>query len=290
MKIKYLSSIVLYVLFAICISSCEKSDISYYNEEDAAVRFPTRNNDFSDIFFGYNQLDRIFYTSYSFLDAGTSDEEAIVYEIPVMLIGNISNKSRNISYTINPETSTAPEECYEIIEAVIPANEYIGHIRIKLYNTEELEDITYILTLSLDNSDELSAGPKEYITSQLSWNNQIPSPPNTSYMRTYNMIIAGETNFLSTSNNSYSNRALRVIVDALSWTDWDDVSAHGGLYNKDGYKYLPKYSSIYNDNSYQAYSAKVGEYIKKYNAEHPNEPLIHDGEKNIGKPIQSRYH
>lgn len=42
--------------------------------------------------------------------------------------------------------------------------------------------------------------------------------------------------------------------------------------------------------AYQAYSAKIGEYIKKYNAEHPNDPLVHDGGKNIGKPIQSRYH
>lgn len=290
MKIQYISSAVLYVLLAICIAGCEKSDISYYNEKDAAVRFPVRNDDFSDPFFGYNNSDETYYVSYSFLDAGTSDEKAIIYDIPVILIGNTSTKSRNITFDIDPNTSTAPKESYEIIEAIIPANEYMGHIRIKLHKTEELENTTCILTLLLTNSNELSAGPKEYITSQLSWNNQIPSPPNTAYMRTYNMIIAGEANFMSPSNNSYSNRALRVIVDALSWTDWDDVSAHGALYNKDGYKYLPKYSSIYNDNSYQAYSAKVGEYIKKYNAEHPNEPLIHDGGKNIGKPIQSRYH
>lgn len=290
MKIKYLLSTVLYVLFAICITSCEKSDISYYSETASAVRFPLHNSDFNDMIVGYNDIDETFYISYSFLDAGTSDKGSIIYNIPVMLIGNISSYSRSINYIINSKTSTAPKESYEILEAVIPANEYTGYIRIKLYNTEELEKTTYILTLLLTCSNELSAGPKEYITSQLSWNNQIPSPPNTGYTRTYNMIIAGENNFLSTSSNSYSNKALRVIVDALGWTNWDDTSAHSGLYNTDGYKYLPKYSFIYNDNSYQAYSAKVGEYIRKYNAEHPNDPLVHDGGKNIGKPIQSRYH
>lgn len=290
MKIKYLLSTVLYALSTMCITSCEKSDISYYNEESAAVRFPVHNSNFPDKQLGYNELDETFYISYSFLDAGTSDEGSTIYNIPVTLIGNVSSNARSINYIIDSKTSTAPKESYEIIEAVIPANEYTGHIRIKLYNTEELENTTYILTLSLTGSNDLSAGPKEYITSQLSWNNQIPSPPNTGYTRTYNMLIAGEANYLSTSNNSYSNKALRVIVDALDWTNWNDPNAHSGFYNTDGYKYLPKYSFIYNDNSYQAYSAKIGEYIKKYNAEHPNDPLVHDGGKNIGKPIQSRYH
>ena len=290
MKTKHLLLTAFYIVFTIAFTSCEKSNISYYNEKDAAVRFPVHNTDFDDDFTGYNTLDEIFYSSYSFLDAGTSDEEVIIYDIPVMLIGNTSNNSRNVKYIINEETTTAPKESYEIIEAVIPANKYIGYIRIKLYNTEELKNTTYILELSLTSSDDLSVGPKEYIKAQLSWNNQIPEPTSTNYIRTYNMLIAGESNFISTSKNSYSNKALRVIVDALNWTDWDDPTAHNNTYNTDGYKYLPKYSFIYNDNSYQAYSAKIGEYIKKYNAEHPDEPLIHDGGKNINKPIQSRYH
>lgn len=205
------------------------------------------------------------------------------------MIGNPSNKTRTINYAIGSQNSTAPKGSYEIIESVIPANEYVGHISVKLHNAKELENTTYILELTLTNSDELSAGPKEYVKAQLSWNNQIPAPATTNYIRTYNMLIAGETNFISTSKNSYSNKALRVIVDALNWTNWDDPSAHNGTYNTDGYKYLPKYSLLYNDNSYQAYSAKVGAYIEKYNQEHPDTPLVHDGGKNVGKPIKSRY-
>ena len=290
MKTKYLFSVLFYVIVTVCLTSCEKSDIPYYNEKDTAVRFPAKDN-FNDgsIDAGYNAIDKTFYASYSFLDAGKTDEESAIYEIPVMLIGNVTNSSRNIGYVINLENSTAPKESYEITEAIIPANQYIGYIRIKLYNVNELENTTYTITLSLANSNELSAGPKQYIKAQMSWNNQIPEPISTAYTRTYNMLIAGEASFISTSKNSYSNRALRVIVEALDWTNWTDPNAHSGLYNTDGYKYLPKYSYIYNDNSYQAYSAKIGAYIKRYNAEHPNDQLVHDGGKNIGKPIQSRY-
>ena len=102
MKIKYLLSAVLYVLFAICITSCEKSDISYYNEESAAVRFLSTNTSFPDNILGYNELDETFYISYSFfLDAGTSDEGSIIYDIPVTLIGNVSSNARNINYIID---------------------------------------------------------------------------------------------------------------------------------------------------------------------------------------------
>ena len=78
MKIKYLLSAVLYVLFAICITSCEQSDISYYNEESAAVRFPVHNTSFPDNILGYNELDETFYISYSFLDASVVMQETLI--------------------------------------------------------------------------------------------------------------------------------------------------------------------------------------------------------------------
>ena len=76
MKIKYLLSAVLYVLFAICITSCEKSDISYYNEESAAVRFPVHNTSFPDNILGYNELDETFYISYSFFNSSLKIRQA----------------------------------------------------------------------------------------------------------------------------------------------------------------------------------------------------------------------
>ena len=266
-------------------TSCEKSEISYYNDEYAAVKFP--DNYLRDGYSGYSTMDNMFYASYSFLDNGTSTQASIIYELPVMLIGNTAIVNRKIAYSIDQEMSTAPEGSFEIIEAVIPANEFKGYIQIKLNNVEELEETTYILTILLDTSDDLTKGPKEYIKAELSWNNQIPAPTTNNYVRSYNMLIKGETNFVSTSRNSYSNRALRVIVDALNWNDWNIQGAHA-YYNADGYKYLPRYTYIYNDNSYQSYSMKVDEYIKAYNAAHPDAPLLHDGGKNVGLPIEAR--
>ena len=49
-----------------------------------------------------------------------------------------------------------------------------------------------------------------------------------------------------------------------------------------------KNTKLFDDLSLKEKESK--EYIKQYNIEHPNDPLVHDGGKNIGKPIQSRFH
>lgn len=276
-----------FVLLAVCMTGCEKSDIPYYNDKYDAVRFPA-GQDYGEPA-GYNTGTQIFYASYSFID--NIDAESFTYNLPVMLIGNISATDRFVSYAIDTEKSTAPKESYEVIESMIPANEKMGYIQIKLHNTEVLNEMTYELHITLNGYKNLGAGPKEFTKAYLTWDNKIPAPTNANHIRTYNMLIKGQANFISTSKNNYSPNALKVITNALGWNDWDDASVHGIQANNANfgfYKYLPRYSWIYTDNSYRAFAAKTGEYIKAYNKAHPDAPLLHDSGLDKGKPIEAR--
>lgn len=51
-----------------------------------------------------------------------------------------STEDRTVNYVINAEENTAPENSYEITAAVIPANSLKGTIKIRLFNTDEIQN------------------------------------------------------------------------------------------------------------------------------------------------------
>ena len=105
------------------------------------------------------------------------------------------------------------------------------------------------------------------------------------------MLIKGMRSFVSTSKACYSPNAMRAIVGATGWNDWDSYEVHGAKYNNPttykSYKYLPRYSWIYADNSYKGYAAKLKDWLKAYEESH-GEPLLHDAGSLKGKPVQAR--
>lgn len=274
---------------SIITTNCTKDDISYYKEDYDAVRFPARDLVTSEKD-GYDAQGSRFYASYTFIENPFA--EYFIYDLPVMLIGNTASHDRNISYTVDEEKSTAPAGSYEVLETILPTDSVKGYIRLKLYNTEELQDKTYELFLTLKSSEDLTVGPDKYIRAAVQWNNAIPAPSNSNHVRTYNMMIQTPlTSFVSTSMIYYSPNALKTIVAALGWDDWNDYSVHGTKYNSaayGSYKYLPKYGMIYNDQSYKSYALKLANYIKVYNEAHPDAPLIHDAGGMKGQPIVAR--
>jgi len=268
---------------------CETDDIGFYDEAYNAVRFPVTDLVSSEPP-GYNGTSGIFYAAYSFIE--TPFVSDTIYDLPVMLIGRPSNQERTVSYRIDEENSTAPAGSYNILSAVIPPDTTIGYIRVQLYNREELNDTTYQLSVTLLESDQLSLGPKVYINARLSWNNAIPMPTNNQFIRSYNMLINSSLSFVSPSNVNYSPNALKTIVAALGWNDWDDREKHGAKYNPPGtygaYKYLPRYTMIYGDNSYKSYALKLADYIKAYNEANPDARLRHDAGNLKGELIKAR--
>lgn len=285
---------------------CETSEIPTFGEgniEDLgvsvenlnAVRFPGiggtgENGELVDTqYAGYSSADRIWYGSYSFiqnpLDASTE------FDIPVSIIGMLSDVDRKVGVAVVAEETTAPAGSYEILDAVIPAGKREGYIRVKIANTAELASVSYELTVKLEKSADFNVGPEQYLTAKLIWNNILPAPTNNNLKRSYNMLIKGETNFISTSLNSYSTSAHLAIVDALGWDDWGSVEAHGSQANganlDNCYNYLPRYTWIYNGDLYKAYAKILEDYLADY-AEKNGSPLLHDGGKLIGQPVEAR--
>lgn len=271
--------------------SCSTDDIETYMVEENSIRFPgvTGGTNGDTYYSGYDSSDRLFYGSYSFIENPTAEWEE--YLIPLNVIGTISDVARTVNVQVVEEGTTAPQSAYEIVEALIPAGEREGFIRIKIANTPELQSQTYQLKLTLQESADFKLGPKEYLNAMLMWNCILPAPTNNNLKRSYNMLIHSSLAFTSTSLNNYSTSAHLAIVDALGWDDWGDATVHGTQANTANYdnyyNYLPRYTWIYTGDLYKAYAKKLDDYLKAYEAEHGS-PLLHDGGKLIGQPVQAR--
>jgi len=288
---KFIFQSMMLTAMAFAAVSCSTDEIDTFMVEENAIRFPgvTGGVNGDTYYGGYSSAERAYYGSYSFIENPTA--EWTEYLIPMNVIGTVSEKDRTVKVQVVAEETTAPQDAYQIVDAVIPAGEREGFIRINIANTAELLTTSYQLKLTLQESADFKLGPKEYLNAILMWNNILPAPTNNNLKRSYNMLIAGETNFISTSLNSYSTSAHLAIVDALGWDDWGDNTVHGSQANTatydNFYNYLPRYTWIYTGDLYKAYAKKLDDYLKAYEAEH-GAPLLHDGGKLIGQPVQAR--
>ena len=274
-------------LLAAGATACGDAEIMTYDAAYDAVRF-TGISSADTLRMTFSTADSCSFLSYSFIDDPFAQSGEC--EIPIFVIGKPADTERPVNYRVVAENTTAPDGTYEILSASIPAGQSMGTIKIRLFNTEELASTTYTLRLRLQESEQLRLGPVAYITSELSWNNSIPVPTNTNIIRSYNMLIAGQTNFISTSPACISGSALKAIYAATGWDDWDDPTKHA-VHNASAsygyYKYLPRYNAIYMGDDYKAYAKIVGDYLEQYREEH-GEALLHDSGSLIGTPVNAR--
>ena len=288
---KFIYKSVLLMAMAFMAVGCSTDEIDTYNVEENAIRFPGVSGGVTgDTYYsGYSAADRVYEGSYSFIKNPMAEWEEFL--LPVNVIGLASNQERMISIQVLDEGTTAPEGSYEILGGSVPAGEREGFIHIRIANTAELQTTSYQLKVKLLETPDFKLGPKEFLTAVLRWNNNLPAPTNSYLKRSYNMMIAGESNYISTSLNSYSTSAHLAIVDALGWDNWGDVEVRGSQANTAAYDncydYLPRYSFLTLGDIYKAYAKKLDDYLKAYEAEH-GEPLLHDGGKLIGQPVQAR--
>ena len=288
---KFIYKSMMLTAMAFAAISCSTDDIDTFMVEENAIRFPgvTGGVNGDTYYSGYNSSDRTYYGSYSFIENPTA--EWTEYLIPLNVIGKVSDKSRTVNWQVVEDGTTAPEEAYDIVDAVIPAGEREGFIRINIANKAELLSTSYQLKLTLKESADFKLGPKEYLNAILTWNNVLPVPTHKQLLMSYNMLINSSLSFSSNSNKNYSTSAHLAIVDALGWDDWGDAEVHGTQANTatydNRYNYLPRYTWIYTGDLYKAYAKKLDDYLKAYEAEH-GAPLLHDGGNLIGQPVQAR--
>ena len=284
---KFIYQSLMLVAVAMMAFSCSTDDIDFYNVEENAIRFPGMAGD--TYYSGYSSADGYFFGSYSFIENPTAEWEE--YQLPVNVIGMVSDAERKIDVTVVEEGTTAPDGTYEILGGSIAAGEREGFIRIKIANVEELKSTSYQVKVKLQETADFKLGPKQFLTAVLAWNSILPTPTHKELKMTYNMLVNSKVGYSSTSINYYSTSAHLAIVDALDWDDWGDAKAHPGQSNNASidnfYNYLPRYRWIYSGEVYKAYAKKLDEYLKAYEAEH-GEPLLHDGGLLVGQPVQAR--
>lgn len=288
---KFIFQSMMLTAMAFAAVSCSTDEIDTFMVQENAIRFPGVTGGVNgDTYYGdYNSSDRAYYGSYSFIENPTA--EWTEYLIPMNIIGTVSEKDRTVKVQVVAEETTAPQDAYQIVDAVIPAGEREGFIRINIANTADLLKTSYQLKLTLQESPDFKLGPKEYLNAILMWNNILPAPTHRELKMTYNMLVNSKVAYSSSSIDYYSTSAHLAIVDALGWDDWGDAEAHPGQSNNASvdnfYNYLPRYRYIYTGEPYKAYAKKLDDYLKAYEAEH-GAPLLHDGGKLVGQPVQAR--
>ncbi|WP_010133980.1 DUF4843 domain-containing protein [Ochrovirga pacifica] len=196
-------------------------------------------------------------STYSFLGNETGE---YLQEVQVQVIGQAAEIDRyfRVVPVLGDET-TADESLYEIVEGVVKANEYSGVLKVKLRNATTLANQTVSLQLQLEDSDDFSAGVVETNKFTLSWTDQIVVPAWT-YIRFFFTPVA-------------STAAYRVFVTSTGLmefgrTEYIQVGSAGAV----------------------ALGTKFGDYIKQWNLDHPDNPLLHDDGSLAGQPIVPRYY
>ncbi|MDR1516539.1 MAG: DUF4843 domain-containing protein [Dysgonamonadaceae bacterium] len=133
-------------LIALLATSCEHDTLPTYSDVDriyfeyAAWETPgshgydSKNPDQRKISFGYDKVTK-------------TDS---ITKIKVQVMGNVASNDRPITAKVILSESTAVEgEDFEILPSVVPANELIGTLNIKLKNTEKIQTNTLTVKIML---------------------------------------------------------------------------------------------------------------------------------------------
>lgn len=278
---KKIKSLFIIAFAVITLFSCSKDEIISFDNEVAGVNFPGLGD--GRDFKGYNSADKTYYVNESFLNVPLTENKYII-DFPVRVSGNISDKDRVVGYYIEKDSTTATEQMYRLVDAVIPAGEMYGRIRFELTRDESLDNKSVKVVFSLVDSPDLKVGSNEYKKGVLNWSNMLPMfPTSAAFIRTYNCIILSPLTKLGTSIAYYSPNAHKAILDALGWPiDFWPTFSSGLADPTTGTS--PMFGAYYTD----FYAQKLQEYLDDYAAQNSGERLKHNAGTDNGKPIQAR--
>lgn len=182
-------------------------------------------------------------TSYSFLG---NAEDSHIEEIDVMIVGTSADRDRSFNVeVIQDELTTAGESDYEILGGIVEAGSFSGVLRIRLYNSEKLEEETVSLHLQLTDSEDFEIGVAEANRFVLKWTDQV--------------IIPDWTYFRFFFTAQPSSAAYRAIVESTGLTEFS----------------LQDYLAVGPDGA-EALGRVFGDYVKEYNLQNPDNPMRHD--------------
>lgn len=193
--------------------------------------------------------------TYSFLG---NSEGVQTIEIPVRIMGNAVDHDRTFNVEVIEE-SNVPAGSYEIVEGVVEAGEFTGNLIVNVFNSAALADSEASILLEITDSNDFNAGNVNTRQYRLNWTDQVVVPAWTYYR------------FFFTSVPSPA--AYRAIVESTGLTTFtlNDYRAIGPV-------------------GAQALGTQFGDYVKQWNLDNPDNPLLHDAGPQEGQPIVPLYY
>ncbi len=192
---------------------------------------------------------------YTFLGNSTGER---IHEIPVRIIGNAFDKDRAFTADIVAEGTNAPSNLYEILGGEVKAGAFEGVLRVKIKNAPELATSEVKAVLKIKGTSDLNAGNVETQIHTITWSDKVVIPTWTYYRVFF--------------TQSPSTSAYKLIVELTGLTTFP----------------ASVFTTIQQPGA-EALGVKFGNYVKKWNIDHPNDILVHNDGVAVGQPIVPKY-
>lgn len=196
-------------------------------------------------------------TNYSFL---ANDDPYYIQEIKVRISGDTTDYERyfNVS-VISDDFSQASTDRYEIVDGIIPAGEIEGILKIKLFSIKELPDTTFAINLKIEDTETFKVGNIENSTFKLKWTNKVVVP-SWGYFKYFMCRTASTSCYLAILKSTGMTKFGR--------SELTQIGMEGA----------------------KVMGIKFGDYVKKWNLEHPNKKLVHSDGSKQGEEIVPLYY
>ena len=164
-------------------------------------------------------------------------------------------------------TTAAPGE-YRILGGLIPANATDGWFQVEVKNMDKLQTEQLSLNVVLTENEYFIPGLKENRNMALTWTCKLVQPQTWATMSSY--ICA-----------TYSTLVYRLIIQITGRTEiWYSATSGSNPNDPEG-----GWVSLV---QVQLWGLEFGNYVRTYNAEHPDAPLLHDDGVAAGTPVIPR--
>ncbi len=240
MKIKYLTPSIL-LLALLC--SCKQADIGTYSVSDSLVHFKSQESVFSLI--------------------GNTDENP-VFTIDVTLVGPACDYDREISVEAfdNGSTNATEGVDFRIENAVVPAGELSGQIKVRVKPIEEGTYAKYTTGLKIVPNNYFPYSFENYDRTSLVWSNEYVRPTYLVYYSWWYFFCKG-----------YSQNLHKVIVEILG--EEAEVSSFATSARND-----PDVSFKANTWWYNA-SRTLYSAVKEHDKANPDSPYMHSDDYEV---------
>ena len=199
--------------------------------------------------------------SYSFLEH--PDSTSKILRLSVDITGSQVDYDRTftVARPAIDTITTAEDDQYQINTGVVKANEYAGHVDIQIFKDERLNDSIYELALEILPNEEFPEVRLNAKTMVVSFTNKVIKPANWDrWLRWY--------------FGDFSTNWWRFICDVTGRTSLPYYPNHDD-----------QETWWMGDAELTAYQAMLRIALGEYNAEHPNDHLVHEDGDSVGQEV-----